>query len=99
MKILKPILVGALIGAALFFMPFFVLRIAVGFFIIFGLIRLFSRRRYGRGFGRPFYPAFTDSIRNMSDTEYQKFKASYGRNCGRADRNHAANKETEKGNQ
>lgn len=81
MKILKPVLAGALIGAALFLMPFFILRVAAGFFIIFGLIRLFSRRRYGGGFARPFYPAFADNIRNMSDEEYQAFKASYSRNC------------------
>lgn len=82
MRILRPVLAGILIGAALFFMPFFVLRITVAFLIIFGLIRLFSRGRFYRGgYGRPFYPAFTDRIRNMSDEEYQRFKESYGRSC------------------
>ncbi|MFT3748323.1 MAG: hypothetical protein QM768_08410 [Agriterribacter sp.] len=76
-SIVKPIVVGALIGAALFFIPFFVLRV-ITFFLIAGLIfRLFAgrRRRFGRHFNEQRF-AFVDHIRNMSDEEYQAFKSN-----------------------
>lgn len=74
MKLLKPILAGILLGAALFFMPFFVLRVAVVFLIIDALFRLFGARRFGGGYGRAFNHAYADNIRNMSDDEYKAFK-------------------------
>lgn len=74
MKLLKPILAGILIGAALFFMPFFVLRVVAVFLIIGGLFRLFGGRRFGGGYGRGFHPAFADNIRNMSEEEFKAFK-------------------------
>lgn len=76
MRFLKPILAGILIGAATFFLPFFVLRVVVVFLIIGGLFRLLGGRRFGRGYGRRFHPAFADNIRNMSDEEYKAFKQS-----------------------
>lgn len=74
--ILKPIAGGVLLGAALFFIPFFVLRV-IAFLLIVGLIfRLFSgRRRFGRHFGDRRF-AFADRIRNMSEEEYQNFKTN-----------------------
>ena len=90
-SILKPIVAGALIGAALFFIPFFVLRV-IALFLIAGLIfRLFAgrRRRFGRNFNEGRL-SFVDRIRNMSDEEYQAFKSNprsaFG--CGRFNRNH-----------
>lgn len=73
-SIVKPIVAGVFLGAALFFIPFFILRV-VTFILIVGLIfRLFAgRRRFGRNFGGHRF-AFADQIRNMSDEEYQKFK-------------------------
>ena len=79
MKFLQPILAGILIGAALFFIPFFVLRVVVIFLIIGGLFRLFGGRRFGRGYRHGFHPAFADNIRNMSDEEYKAFKLN--KNC------------------
>ncbi|MCC6289507.1 MAG: hypothetical protein IT249_16630 [Chitinophagaceae bacterium] len=76
-SILKPIVAGVLIGAALFFIPFFVLRV-IAFFLIAGLVfRLFAgrRRRFGRNFSEQRF-AFVDRIRNMSDEEYQAFKTN-----------------------
>lgn len=81
MKLLKPILAGILIGAALFFLPFFVLRVVVVFLIIGALFRLFGGRRFGRGYGRGFHPAFADNIRNMSDEEYKAFKQNNINSC------------------
>ena len=85
MRILKAIIIGALAGAALFFLPFFILR---GFlFILFAgvIFRLIigSRFRHGGFRGRGFNPAFADSIRNMSDEEYNHFKQKMNRGWGR----------------
>lgn len=81
-SIIKPVIAGLLIGTALFFIPFFVLRVAV-FILIVGLIfRLFAGRR--RHWNRNFMDrrmAFTDRIRNMSDEEYNQFKQS-AQGCG-----------------
>jgi hypothetical protein len=76
-SILKPILAGILIGAALFFMPFFLLRVLIVFLIIGGLFRLFGGRGFRGRYGRGFHPAFADKIRNMSDEEYNQYKQSY----------------------
>ena len=75
-NIVKPIVAGVLLGAALFFIPFFALRVAA-FILIAGLIfRLFTgRRRFSRNFGDQRF-AFADRIRNMSEEEYQHFKAN-----------------------
>ena len=87
-NLLRSILAGALLGAALFIMPFFLLRVLVFFLIIGALFRLFGGRRFrrggwgpGRGYG--YMPAFADRIRQMSDEEYNQFKQrfEYGR-CG-----------------
>ncbi len=89
MKILKPILFGAILGAALFYMPFFLLRIAVVFLIIGGLFRLFRGRRGWRGgphgghgpggFRAGYRLAFADKVRAMSDEEYTQFKQKVSR--------------------
>jgi len=82
MKLLKPILAGILIGAALFFMPFFVLRVVVVFLIIGAMFRLFRGRRFSRGYGRGLHHAYADNIRNMSDEEYKAFKQNNTYSCG-----------------
>lgn len=76
-SILKPIVAGVLIGAALFFIPFFVLRVVAFFLIAVLVFRLLagSRRRFGRHFDEERF-AFVDRIRNMSDEEYQAFKSN-----------------------
>ncbi len=78
-SILKPILAGILIGAALFFMPFFLLRVLIVFLIIGGLFRLFGGRGFRGRYGRGFHPAFADKIRNMSDEEYNEYKQNFER--------------------
>lgn len=80
-SILKPILAGILIGAALFFMPFFLLRVLLVFLIIGGLFRLFRGSGFPGRYGRNFHPAFADNIRNMSDDEYNQYKQRF-ENCG-----------------
>ena len=84
--LVKSILAGLLIGAALFIMPFFLLRFVVFFLIIGALFRLFGGGRYRRGSWGPGWGyrhgyAFTDRIRQMSDEEYTQFKhrSNYGR--------------------
>ena len=79
-QLIKTITVGAVLGAALFLLPFFVLKVLV-IFLLFGLVfRFFGRHRSYRG---PYGWAFADKIRTMSDEEYTAFKErlSHGR-CG-----------------
>ncbi len=85
MKIIKAIIIGAITGAALFFLPFFILRGFLFILFIGFVIRLiaFGRWRH-RGFGgRGFNPAFADKIRNMSDEEYNNFKQKFQNGFGR----------------
>lgn len=67
-SVLKTIVVGALMGTLFFFMPFFVL----GMFICFGIFGMMMRRRMRYGF---YHFAMADKIRQMSEEEYQNFKA------------------------
>ena len=79
--IIKPILAGIVLGAALFFIPFFVLRVTA-FLLITGIVfSLFTgRRRFGRRFAER-RTAFADHIRNMSDEEYNRFRAGFSSGC------------------
>ena len=87
--LVRSILAGLLLGAALFILPFFLLRIALFFLLIGALFRLFGGGRFrrggwghGRGYGG-YIPAFTDRIRQMSDEEYTAFKQRAGQHhCG-----------------
>ena len=74
-QIIKPIIGGLLIGAALFFLPFFVLKVLVFFLFIGLLFRLFGWRHY-RG---PRGWALADKIRTMSDEEYNNYKTKWRR--------------------
>ena len=69
-SIFRTVIMGALFGATLFFMPFFM----VGFFICIGIFGFFMRRRIGWGqYGNHRF-AFADKIRSMNDDEYQALK-------------------------
>lgn len=77
-SIIKPIIVGIIIGAALFFMPFFVLRVAITAIIIGLIFKSFRRSGFGRGFDRKQrFSHMADKIRNMSDEEYKQFKEKF----------------------
>ena len=77
-SILKTVIMGAIFGALLFFMPFFLL----GLLVCFGIFGMLMRRRMlymGYGFHQF---AFADKIRNMNEEEYQNFKSKMSqRNC------------------
>ena len=80
--LLRSILAGLLVGAALFIMPFFLIRMVVFLLIISALFRLFGGGRFRRGgwrrgWGYGHTPAFTDRIRQMSNEEYNQFKQRY----------------------
>ncbi|QMW06532.1 hypothetical protein [Spirosoma foliorum] len=88
-NLVKSIAAGVLLGAALFIMPFFLIRLVVFFLIIGALFRLFGGRRFrrggwGQGRGYGYMPAFADRIRQMSDEEYNQFKQRFeqGGRCG-----------------
>lgn len=84
-SILKKIVAGILLGAAAFYMPFFLIRTLLFILIIGALIRLFVRPRFGKRFGgRGFHLAFANKIRTMSDEEYAGFKQGIGGHCGRS---------------
>ena len=81
MNIVRPIIAGILIGAALFFVPFFFVRFLLFVLVIGAIFRFFIGRRF-RGYRRGFDAAFTDNIRNMSDEEYNRFKQNVDQGCG-----------------
>lgn len=76
-QIIKPIAGGLIIGAALFFLPFFLLKVLVFFLVIGLLFRLFGWRRY-RG---PRGWAYADKIRTMSEEDYNHFKDNWSGGC------------------
>ena len=76
-SILKLVVVGIAFGAAAFFMPFFLIKAFLVILIVGALFRLMGRRR-GPG-GR--HMAFADSIRNMSNEEYEAFKGRSQGGC------------------
>jgi hypothetical protein len=88
-QILKTILVGALLGAALFWMPFFILKVLVFFLVIGFFFRFFKGRRY---YG-PSGWSYADKIRTMSDEEYTTFKENYRGRCGNYQKENHKNQE------
>lgn len=90
-SILKPVIAGMLIGAGLFFIPFFIIRVVL-FILIVGLfVRLFIRpRRFGAGFHQRRF-AYADHLRSMSDEEYVQFKQRAQQGCGPFEKPHSKN--------
>ena len=75
-KLVKPILGGLILGAILFFFPFFAVKV-VGFLLIVGtIVWLFKGRR---SHWRKYAMVHPDKIRSMSDEEYEALKADFGR--------------------
>ena len=73
-EVLKPVLIGFLLGAALFMMPFFVARAIVFFLILGALYKLLKARRIRKWNHPQLHPAQADVIRNMSEQEYRVYK-------------------------
>lgn len=68
---LKLIIGGILLGVAIYFVPFFVLKV-IAFMLILGFLGwLFGGRRHHH---RHHYWAMADRIRQMSDEDYDRFK-------------------------
>jgi membrane protein DedA with SNARE-associated domain len=76
-SILKTIAAGIILGAGIFYLPFFLLRVL----LVFVIISTFFRYFIGRRFGRRFNPAFTDRIRSMNEEEYKSFKEKFNNSC------------------
>jgi hypothetical protein len=81
-QLLKPVLIGILAGGVLFVLPFFLLRTLLFVLLIGGLFRLLAGRRfgwgrYGPGPDRGFSPALADTIRSMSEADYQAFRQRF----------------------
>ncbi len=81
-QLLKPVLIGILAGGVLFVLPFFLLRTLLFVLLIGGLFRLLAGRRfgwgrYGHGPDRGFSPALADTIRSMSEEDYQAFRQRF----------------------
>lgn len=81
--ILKPIAIGILVGVALYALPFFFFRGFFFFLFIWLIFRFIFWGRWGRGrWGYRYggiHPAFADTIRNMSDEEYEAFRKKFDR--------------------
>jgi len=79
-QLIKTILFGALLGAALFAAPFFILKVLLFFLVIGFFFRIFRGRGYyhrrGGGWGYRGW-AFADKIRQMDDKEFEEFKTEY----------------------
>ena len=75
--LLKRVLIGVLLGTALFFAPFFVIKI----FVFFAIVGFFFRLFRGRGYYNGHRWAWThpDEIRSMSDEAYAQFKSKYNK--------------------
>ena len=73
-SIFKPILFGALFGAAVFFMPFTLLKFLFFFMFIGAIFRFFAWRRFQYSGGMNYQSIYADKIRNMSEEEYSEFK-------------------------
>jgi len=73
-RVLKAIGIGLLAGTAIYFAPFFLVRVLI-FFLIIGLIfRLFGwRRRWYRGYGFWHNPAYARRWHSMTDEERKAF--------------------------
>lgn len=69
--ILKSILIGALMGAMIFFAPGFIIGLALTMLIF----RLMMGRRMRGGRYGEYKLVFADKVRSMSDEEYEQFKS------------------------
>ncbi len=88
MRYVRLILAGALLGAGLYFTPFFILRFFFFGILIFAFFRLLAGPRWGWGrhqwayAGGPFGPGmrgygpmgFADKVRAMTEEEYKAFQ-------------------------
>lgn len=80
-SIFKPILFGVLFGAALFFAPFFLLKVIFFIALISFLCRVFFWRRGSWNHYRHYNLAFADKLRGMSDAQYAEFKNRFNDDC------------------
>jgi hypothetical protein len=71
-SLIKPIVIGVLLGAGFFWIPFIVVRILLLFIIVGFIFRLVMWRRWRKGNPNRF--TFADRIRSMSEEEYASFK-------------------------
>jgi hypothetical protein len=79
--VLKPILIGFFLAAALFMMPFFIAKAIIFFLVMGALFKFLRSRRLRRNNHHELHPAVADVIRYMSEQEYtiyrQKLEAHY----------------------
>ena len=79
-RVIKPIVGGLMLGALLFFFPFFIVKI-FGFLLIFGLFFWLFKGR--RSHWRKFAMVHPDKIRSMTDQDYEEFKTTFDKShCG-----------------
>ncbi len=79
-QIIKTVLAGILAGAALFLVPFILIRVLLFVLLIGAVARLLGRRYHYRG---RMHPAFAEQIRNMSEEEWAQYRQNYNGHCGR----------------
>ena len=75
--ILKSVVMGAFIGATLFFLPKFLIVM----FLVFSIFRMIVKKKMGHRFG-DYQMAFANKVRGMSEEEFKVFKTNRNtRNC------------------
>lgn len=102
-SIFKPIVGGLIIGTALFFAPFMLLKFLFWLCIIGGIMRLIFWRRHNYWGGPRYYMAYADKVRSMSEEDYAALKnkmnkwdsyCCYNRRYGCHDEKEMCEKET-----
>jgi hypothetical protein len=80
-SILKTIVAGILLGAALYFVPMLVVAIAFFSFLTHFLFRrrMMCGTGYGGYGGHRF--ALADKVRSMTEEEYSQFKSAHSHSC------------------
>ncbi len=73
-QIVKALLGGILLGTAVFFAPFFLLKIVIVCMIISAIVRMMFWRHMSRWGGMHPMMAMAEKVRGMSEEDYQTFK-------------------------
>ncbi len=73
-EIVKAVFGGLILGTAAFFVPFFLIKTVIIFFIIGAIFRWMFWRKFRYMGGMQPMMLMADKVRTMSDEEYQEFR-------------------------
>ena len=81
-SIIKTVLFGSFLGAALFFAPFLLLKGILIIILVSFIFKIFWWSGFSSRRVMQYRMANSDQIRNMSEEEYSEFKSKYDNKCG-----------------